>query len=540
MINKSVALLHKLPLFIVCVLVLAPVLMLALSWFSLDRELWQHLWRTQLPELIANTLVLLFGVGAGVAVLGVPLAWLTAICEFPGRRFFDWALILPLAIPPYVLAFITLGIYDFGGVVQSVIQALGYPGYLDARHPLMVVWVMSAVLYPYVYLMVRTAFLNQGTHLLNVAQTLGRSPFRAFFEASLPAVRPALVAGMSLALMEALSDFGAVSIFGFNTFTTAIYKSWFDLFSLQTASQLATLLLLFVLLCLCGERASSRGTMDSGRSRSVEKERIILPARWKYLATVFCSLILVSTVVAPLAQLLVWACSHPESALNANFLWLIVHTFTLGLVAAAIVLGLAIAISAARFAHGQNNARYNLASELAGIGYALPGSVLAIGVMLCLSALDTAYLGLGEALGKIWQPVFLGSLAGLLAAYVIRFFRPGYGSVQAGFDAVHKNYIESAELMGVCRWQRFTGITVPLILPGVLTGALIVFVDVIREMPASLLLRPFGWDTLAVRLYELTSEGEWKRAATPALTLLMVSLAPVLVLIRKTQSSGGS
>jgi len=255
MLNRIERLLSILPLFLVCLLVIAPIVVLLQSWLSVDVSIWRHLMQTQLLELLKNTVFLVLGVGIGVSVLGISLAWLTAVCEFPGRRFFDWALILPLAVPAYVLAFVTLGLFDFGGALQSLLRSLGYTGYFDARHPAMVVWVMTAVLYPYVYLLVRVAFLSQGNAMLNMARTLGCSPLSAFFRAILPAVRPAIVAGVSLALMEALADFGAVSIFGFNTFTTAIYKSWLSLFSLETAAQLSTLLLLFVILCLSMEKA---------------------------------------------------------------------------------------------------------------------------------------------------------------------------------------------------------------------------------------------------------------------------------------------
>lgn len=534
MSNKIVGFVYQLPLVILCALVVAPVLILLKSWFLVDSSLWQHLWQTQLVELVANTLILFFGVGIGVSVIGVPLAWLTAVCDFPGRRFFDWALILPLAIPSYVLAFITLGIYDFGGTVQAALRYLGYTKYIDVRHPLMVVWVMTAVLYPYVYLLVRAAFLNQGAELLNMARTLGRRPMRAFFEAALPAIRPALVAGIALALMETLADFGTVSIFGFNTFTTAIYKSWFSLFSLHTAAQLATLLLLFVMICLLSERVSRKGLIGKGRSSATSRQRVQLSGKWKYAAVIFCALILLLTLVLPFIQLSIWAYMHVGVVLNSGFFNLVLHTFALGLMAALIVVCFAIAISVNQLNQANRN-KPGWSTELTGMGYALPGSVLAIGVMLCLSLLDSAYVKLGGMLGLSWQPVMLGSLAGLLIAYVIRFFRPGYGSVQSGFDAVHSNYVESAELMGISRWQRFTRITLPLILPGVLTGGLIVFVDVIKEMPATLLLRPFGWDTLAVKLYELTSEGEWERAAIPAITLVLVSSLPVIMLIRQSR-----
>lgn len=537
--SSALGLVQKIPLIAVCILVAAPLLMLLRSWLLLDEALWQHLWQTQLLELIKNTLILLVGVGVGVAFLGVLLAWLTAVCEFPGRRFFSWALILPLAIPAYVLAFVTLGIYDFGGAIQVGLRALGYQGYFDARHPLMVVWVMTAVLYPYVYLLVRVSFLHQGTYLLSVARTLGRSPVRAFFEVVLPAVRPALVAGMSLALMEALSDFGAVSIFGYNTFTTAIYKSWLSLFSLNTAAQLATLLLLFVMICLYGERASRKDIFQRNGGAKSDRQPIVLSGGWKWLASAFCSFILLLTVVAPFIQLLVWAQSQWASFFDPHFFWLLLRTFTLGVIAAVLVICLSVAISVSRSAASGNRSKsFRFATEFAGMGYALPGSVLAIGLMLCFSVMDSAYLQLGQILGRNWHPVFLGSLAGLITAFVIRFFRPGFGAVESGFDAIQKNYMESAELMAVSKWSRFRRITLPLILPGMLTGALIVFVDVIKEMPATLLLRPFGWDTLSVKLYELTSEGQWQLAAVPAILLVLVSLGPVVMLIRRSQLSG--
>ncbi|MFX4227769.1 MAG: ABC transporter permease [Porticoccaceae bacterium] len=518
--------LYRLPLILMCLLVTAPLLMLFKTWLSLDASIWLHLWQTQMLELVGNTVILLLGVGFGVSVIGVSLAWLTANCSFPGHRFFDWALILPLAIPAYVLAFVTLGIYDFGGVVQNLLRSMGYQGFFDARNPAMVVWVMTAVLYPYVYLLVRASFIAQGNHLIEVARVLGRSPWSAFFQVSLPAVRPALVAGMSLALMEALADFGAVSIFGFNTFTTAIYKSWISLFSLQTAAQLSTLLLLFVMLCLFSEKFSSKAIRRNARTLSRKRDLIPLQGYSKWIATGFCSLIFILTVVVPLIQLLIWAAPLISGLFEPEFVAVIARTFLLAAFAALLVVVLAIAVIAVP----TTGSRFW--REFATLGYALPGSVLAIGIMLALGGLDALTAGLG-----IPAPVLLGSLFGMILAYLIRFFRPGYGAVRTGFSALHQNYLDAAALMGVTGWQRFWRLSLPLILPGVMTGGLLVFVDVIKEMPASLLLRPFGWDTLAIKLYQLTSEGEWQRAALPALALVLVSLLPVILLIYRSQLS---
>lgn len=482
-------------------------------------------------ELVRNTLVLLIGVGIGVSVIGVSLAWLTANCSFPGQKFFDWALILPLAIPAYVLAFVTLGIYDFGGVVQTVLRSLGYQGFFDARNPFMVVWVMTAVLYPYVYLLVRASFIAQGNHFIEVARVLGRSPWAAFFQVSLPAVRPALVAGMSLALMEALADFGAVSIFGFNTFTTAIYKSWISLFSLQTAAQLSTLLLLFVMLCLFSEKLSSKTIRRQGRTMSRKRDLIPLQGRSKWLATSFCTLVFALTVVAPLIQLLAWVAPVISGLFEPEFLAVIARTFMLAALGAFLVVSIAIGVTMTS-SIGQSSTGSTFWSEFASLGYALPGSVLAIGIMLALGGIDAVIAKTGIA-----APVMLGSVLGMVLAYLIRFFRPGYGAVRTGFSGLHQNYLDASALMGVTGWQRFRRLSLPMILPGVMTGGLLVFVDIIKEMPASLLLRPFGWDTLAIKLYQLTSEGEWQRAALPALALVLVSLLPVILLIYRSQSS---
>lgn len=411
----------------------------------------------------------------------------------------------------------------------------------------MVVWVMTAVLYPYVYLLVRVSFLNQGNSLLNMARTLGRSPVKAFFTGALPAARPAIVAGVSLALMETLADFGAVSIFGFNTFTTAVYKSWLSLFSLDTAAQLSTLLLLFVLICLYSEKASRKGLLQSPKALSKDKDRIVLGRKSKWLVSGFCSLILFVTVLAPIVQLVIWSHSQWATFLDAGLFVLVVKTFALGLLAASfvLILALAVSITASGYKRSPKKQKYrsdlrSMFTDIATSGYALPGAVLAIGVMLCLSLMDAAYVGLGDAFGFALNPVFLGSLGGLLVAYVIRYFRPGFSAVQAGFDGIHKNHMESAQLMGLSRIECYKRITLPLILPGLLTGGLIVFVDVIKEMPATLLLRPFGWDTLAVKLYELTSEGQWERAAVPAILLVLVSLIPVVLLIFRSREGNRS
>ena len=523
--------LYRLPIWSLCVLMLLPAIFLVKSWWQVDTLIWQHLWDTQLLGLIKNTLILVLGVGIGVSVLGVSFAWLTAVCEFPGRKFFDWALILPLAVPAYVLAFVTLGIFDFGGTAQSFLRSIGMQGYLEVRTPFTVVCVMTMVLYPYVYLLARAAFLAQGTELLNVARTLGLRPFPAFFRVVLPAARSAIVAGVSLALMETLADFGAVAIFGFNTFTTAIYKSWFSLFSIETAAQLATLLLLFVILAMTSEMYfRPRKTEQESQVKVQDRLKLSRPVAW--LATSVCTFVFLLAVALPLLQLLIWSINNLGYLFAPEFSSLVLRTFSLGAIAALIVL-----ILAFPFAFAVRRSKSALLPEVAGWGYAIPGSVLAVGIMSLLASADRFLIWQGQLFGLSLEPIFLGSLFGMLFAYVVRFFRPGYGALASGLRRVKQSYIESAVIMGSSRRRIFFGISLPLLMPGFLTGALIVFVDVIKEMPASLLLRPFGWDTLAVKIYELTSEGEWERAGLSALVLVLVSLIPVALLIRQSRVS---
>ena len=519
----------RLPLWTVCAIVLLPVFFLLGSWAQIDTNLWRHLWETQLVSLIQNTLILVFGVALGVSFLGVSLAWLTAVCDFPGRRFFDWALILPLAIPAYVLAFVVLGIFDFGGVAQNSLRYIGMQGYFDIRGPITVICIMCMVLYPYVYLLARAAFLAQGTELIEVSRTLGMRPVPAFFRVVLPAARPAIVAGVSLALMETLADFGAVSVFGFDTFTTAIYKSWYSLFSIQTAAQLASLLLLFVILAIITE-IYSRPKRSNHEKAGHSRGRIQLRGASAWFASAFCGLVLLAIVAIPLAQLVTWSLNSFTQIAAPEFGVLALRTFSLGALAAALVMALALP-----FALAVRNTGSSLASEVAGIGYAIPGSILAVGIMLVLAAADSIWVSQGLLFGRELKPLFLGSLGGMLLAYVIRFFRPGYGALASGLGRIKHSHIESAALMGAPKSRVFFAISLPLLMPGFLTGALIVFVDVIKEMPASLLLRPFGWDTLAIKIYELTSEGEWERAGLSALVLVLVSMVPVLLLIRQSR-----
>jgi iron(III) transport system permease protein len=529
--------LWQLPTLLTAALVLMPITVIFLSWGSDQTEIWQHLIETQLGRLLKNTLFLLLGVGIWVMLLGVSLAWLVALCEFPGRRYLDWALMLPLAIPTYVVAFVALGLMTYSGPLHSLIRAtFGEDAWFpDIRGPIGVIAVMTCVLYPYVYMLARSAFLSQGRNLMDASRLLGVSPWRSFFRVALPMARPAIAAGTSLALMETLADFGAVAVFNYDTFTTAIYKSWFGFFSLTAAAQLASLLLLFVALALYTEqRARGDGRLHQNPRRQ-QSERYQLRGSRAWLASGYCSVVVLVAFLVPVLQLLAWVWETRAQDINEIYWKLVAHTFSLGGMASLIAVTLALLV--AYHQRLQKRHHNNTTERLATLGYALPGSVLAVGIMLAFASIDAGVINpVRQWLGLAPAQILLGSLFALVLAYVVRFFSVAFGPIQSGFARIKPSYQEAAQMLGSSHWQVLKRIYVPLLTPGIFTALLLVFVDTMKEMPATLLLRPFGWDTLAVRIYEMTSEGEWERAALPALTLVLISIPPVVIMIRRSRA----
>jgi iron(III) transport system permease protein len=344
--------------------------------------------------------------------------------------------------------------------------------------------------------------------------------------------RPAIGAGVALALMETLADFGAVSVFNFDTFTTAIYKTWYGFFSLSSAAQLASLLLLAVMILLYGEHRA-RGASRPSNERPRVKALYHLHGIKAAAATTWCGLVFACAFVVPLLQLVVWVWQRGRFDLDERYAGLILHTLYLGGIAALVTVCVAmILVFARRFAPTR---AIRSGISVANIGYALPGSVLAVSIMLAFSYLDREWVvPLSSWLGGTGRPLLLGSLGALVLAYLVRFIAVAYGPLENSLSRIRPSLPEAARSLGVSGPRLFFRIYLPLLIPGTLSAALLVFVDVLKEMPATLLMRPFGWDTLAVRIFEMTSEGEWARAALPALTLVMVGLLPVIGLIRRS------
>lgn len=518
------------------ILVALPLLVIVSAWFNPQTEVWRHLAETLLGRLLLNTFVLALGVSLGVLVIGVGMAWLTAMCEFPGRRFFDWALMLPLAIPAYVSAFVMLGLCDFSGPLQGMLRESFGPGgywFPEVRSGGGVIMVMTLVLYPYVYMLARAAFLTQGRTTMESARILGLGPWGGFFHAVLPMARPAIVAGVSLALMEALADFGAVAVFNYDTFTTAIYKSWFGLFSLQAASQLATLLLLFVAVVLVSERRLRGRAHYHAVSPNARAQRYILPGMRGWLATTGAGVLFAIAFLIPVAQLCNWSWRVIGIDLSSRYADMLLHTLLLGGLAAVITVMGALLLAYVRRFRSDMFTRSMV--SVATLGYALPGTVLAVGIMLVFTGAD-------RFISVLWQAgggdgtlrLFSGTVLVLLLAYLIRFLAVAFGPIESGIARIRPSLAEVARNLGATPAELMRRVYLPLLRPGLLTAALLVVVEVMKEMPATLLLRPFGWDTLSVRIFEMTSEGEWERAALPALTLVLAGLVPVIFLVRRS------
>lgn len=523
-----IALLTLIPLGVVVGLALTP-----------QPEVWQHLWQHVLPRVLANTAVLMLLVGVGVLLVGVPLAWLTTLCEFPGRRFFAWALVLPLAFPAYVLAFVQMGLFEYAGPVQASLRALfgssrWFPEIRGSLWGLTLVLVLS--FYPYVYLLARSAFLTQGRRAMEVAQSLGCSPPGAVLRVAVPMARPWIAAGLALALMETLADFGAVAVFNYDTFTTALYKAWFDLHNLGAAAQLAALLVLLVLVLIGTEqrsRQAQRYHVGTGR-----QDRVALRGRSRWMAALACAFVLGVAFVVPMAQIVAWSLEVWREDLDARYWGFAWNSLRLALATATLATVLALLLSWLRRRHA--DAATGRLVRLAAAGYAFPGVVLAVGVFVPIAWLDDRLLPLLRPLGFEGLTLLKGTLATMLLALAARFLAVAYHATDSAMQRISRHQEDACASLGLTHGQTLRRLHLPLLRAGLLSGFLMVLVDVMKEMPITLMTRSFGWDTLAVRVFQLTTESLWNQAALPALAIVLAGLLPVALLVTQTERAPSS
>lgn len=523
----------------VAALVLVPVVITFSSFFQVQGDILAHLTEFVLPELVGNTLWLVLGVAVGVSVLGVSLAWLVAMCEFPGRRIFGWALLLPLALPAYVTAFVAIGLLDFTGPVQTWLrEAWGITQLPEVRSRGGVILVMSLALYPYVYLIARNAFATQGAIALEAAQSLGLSRTQGFFRIALPMARPWIAAGLMLALMETLADFGTMAIFNYDTFTTAIYKAWYSLFSLAAAAQLASILILFVLVAVVFEQRSRTQMRYGTVGRGSASRRIKLSPVLATLALAYASAVLAIAFVIPVSQLVLWTREIAASDLDARYWTFAWHSVLLAGLGALIVVSVALLLAYA--GRQRPGTAMMWTQRFATIGYAFPGAVLAVGLFIPVAWLDNWLIdSVRNGFGFEGSEVLKGTLLVMLLAYLVRFLAVGFGPIDSGLHRITRNIDEAARNLGIGTAGLLTRVHLPLLRASLLTAAAFAFVDIMKEMPITLMTRPFGWDTLAVRVFEMTSEGEWERAALPSLAIVVAGIIPIILLTWRGAHSHG-
>lgn len=522
---------------LIALIVSLPVLVVTSFLLQPFNENWQHLVDNLLFDYVANSLWLMLGVSVGVLSMGVITAWLTSICEFPGRRLLSWMLLLPLAIPAYIVAYTYTGVLDFAGPVQSQLRdwfgwSYGDYWFPEVRSLPGAIAMLSLVLYPYVYMMARAAFLEQSVAVLEASRTLGNSPLQGFYRVAMPLARPAIITGLSLALMETLADYGTVQYFGLNTFTTGIFRTWYGMDDSATAAQLSGMLLGFVVMLILLERYSRRkARFHHTSSKDVRPRRYQLRGWLAFWATLSCVLPLIFGFIIPAAQLLYWTIATSQYSLTPEFFHLTINSLGLAATAALVAVCLALLLSYAK--RTMKTPLVTVSVVFASMGYAVPGTIIAVGILLPLAWFDnTLDQWLRDNFDYSSGLLLSGTLFALIFAYTVRFLSVSVQAVDAGLSKVKPSMDEAGCSLGLSSFGVLRYIHLPLMKGTVLTALLLVFVDVLKELPATLILRPFNFNTLALRAYEMASDERLADAGAPSLMIVLAGILPVILLSR--------
>ncbi|MDE0797346.1 MAG: iron ABC transporter permease [Alphaproteobacteria bacterium] len=524
--------------FVITAIVALPILTVLGAAFFPTENIWPHLWETVLPGYIISTLELMTGVAAGTILIGVSAAWLVTACSFPGRRIFKWALVLPLAMPAYVVAYVYTDILEYAGPVQVMLRdVFGWTTSRDYWFPEIrslggAIVVMTMTLYPYVYLLARSAFLEQPSGVGEAARTLGCSPWAAFRRVSLPMARPSIVVGVALVLMETLNDFGTVDFFAVQTLTTGMFNVWLVMNNTGGGAQIAVVMLIFVIFLLVAERAArrQRGYHDTS-TRPRRPVRFDLRGGRKALAVLLCAIPILIGFVIPAGLLISYAIEFYDVSLNNRFPQAAFNSILLAALAAgvAVLIGLflAYAVRLRKSTLLRNLARF------ASLGYAVPGAVLAIGILFPFGAVDNAIDGfMRGAFGISTGLILSGTIVAVLFAYVVRFLALAYGTLEAGLGRVTPHMDDAARTLKHGPAQALIKVNLPIIRGSMMTAAILIFVDCMKELPATLLLRPFNFDTLATYVYQFASDEMLEECALGALTIVAAGVIPVILLTR--------
>ncbi len=508
-------------------MVLFPIARVVFDALTPSAAVWSQLWEGRLPEMLVSTAGLLLGVGLGTLVLGAGLAWLVTAYEFPGARFFSWALILPLAMPAYILGFVFLAIFDFPGPVQSTLRSVFGAGawFPDVRSLPGAALVMSLTLFPYVFVLTRSALREQVPSTFETARLLGDTRIRAARRIVLPLARPSLAAGMVVVMMETLTDFATVQYFNVQTVSVGVYQVWRGMFERDAAVELAALVLVFAMLVIGLERILRGPIRFHQRGTPRDFERAVLAGSRAALATLACSGVLGLAVLIPLIQLVVWATTSSGVGVDlARAVEYLGNSLAIAMVAAAGCVLVAVITAGGGRLSGSRVARRT--AHLVTIGYAVPGPVVAIGVLTLIGAT----IGV---IGGSPRQVVIVSLLGLVYAYIIRFLALAYGPVDASLEKITPNVIDAAHTLGAGPNRVMRQVHLPLARAGAAAGMVLVAIDVLKELPIILLIRPFGLTTASVWVWELASESRWAAAAIPALLIVAVAMIPVTIYVSR-------
>jgi len=519
-----------------------PVIIVASFLFQPFNENWTHLVENLLGDYVTNSLILMAGVTVGVLSMGIITAWLTSMCEFPLRRLFSWALLLPLAIPAYIIAYTYTGMLDFAGPVQTLLRdtfnwSAGDYWFPEVRSIGGAILMLSLVLYPYVYMLARAAFLEQSICVLEASRTLGNSPYQSFFRVALPLARPAIVTGLSLALMETLADYGTVQYFGIPTFTTGIFKTWFDVFDETTAAQLAALLLAFVFALIVLEKWSRKRAKFHHTSNKYSTITRFKLTGWKaFIVFVACLMPLLLGFIIPALQLFYWTVTTAEEVIDAAFFTLVWHSVLLAALAAFSAVSIALLLGYGK--RLRKTKAIATSVNIASMGYAIPGTVIAVGVMVPFAWFDnTLDAWMRETFDISTGLLLSGTLFALLFAYTVRFLAVSVNTIDAGLGKIKPTMDDAGRSLGLSPLGVLKQIHLPIMRGTVLTALLLVFVDVLKELPATLIMRPFNFNTLAVRAHEMASDEQLADAGAPALMIVLVGIIPVILLSKAISHS---
>jgi len=536
LINFSVKNLWPFLITIFLLILLAPIFFVLISLFGEYNANWSHLYNYVLSKYLLNTFFLILGVSILSTILGVGSAWLITNYDFVNKAWLEWAIILPLAVPPYILAYTFTGLFDSYGTANEIIKNIfdtkdNYIFFPNVRNIYGAIVVFSFTLYPYIYLTTRMAFLNQSRGLMEAGKLLGLNSWSLFYKLAVPLIRPALFAGLALVIMETISDFGAVEHFAVQTFTTGIFRTWFGMYDLNTAMQLSSLLLIFIAFFVVLER-TERNKMSYTYSNSTFRKTGSkkLKGSKSLCVFLFCFTPLFIGFILPIIELTNWAIFFPsENFFSENIIYSFFNTIWLGIAAGIICTMFALFINfLKRFDEGFF---LNSSSQFLALGYALPGLVLAVGIIQFFTFLDDYFLSyfLGISL--------VGSLIGLIIAYTIKAYALANNTIESGFKRISSSIDDVSLSLKGSKFSIFYKIHIPLLKTSILTSLLLVISEVIKELPATLILRPFNFDTLAVSTYIYASEERMYEAASPAMLIVLVGLVPIFFLSRIIRDS---